>query len=267
MESFQDFASSKPGLAQSPSREIPRPEIRSTASIAAALAKAQSKIEPPARNKTVKVRTRTGEQYSFDYADYAAIVAAVRGPLSENGIAWTHLTEHSASGFRLVTKLIHESGEELVGTYPLPATADAKDLGGAMTYGKRYTLSNLTGCAADDDLDAEPENVTGHQFRSIAALNAAERRDLPAPGPNAATNSKSALVTEPQLRRLFAISTENRWTEAQLKEYLSFRFKHESTKALTRAEYDELVDTVSQKTFVQAMTQSTRIQIGAKPSA
>jgi hypothetical protein len=136
------------------------PERKSTGQIAGALAKAQAKIEPPQRNKTVKVRTKTGQEYTFDYADYAAIVASVKGPLSENGIAWTHLIERAGNGFILVTKLIHSSGEELEAIYPLPATYEPKDFGGAMTYGKRYCLSALTGCAADDDLDADPENTT-----------------------------------------------------------------------------------------------------------
>jgi hypothetical protein len=145
--------------------------------IADALAKAQAKIDPPQRNKTVKVRTKTGQEYTFDYADYAAIVAAVKGPLSENGIAWTHLIEKAGNGFILVTKLIHSSGEELEAIYPLPATYEPKDFGGAMTYGKRYCLSALTGCSADDDLDADPENTTDFKDRKKAEdKKAAEKR-------------------------------------------------------------------------------------------
>lgn len=145
--------------------EIETIERKSIGNIAGALALAQAKIEPPQRNKTVKVRTKTGGEYTFDYADYAAIVAAVKGPLSENGIAWTHLIEKSGNGFILITKLIHKSGEELEAIYPLPATYDPKDFGGAITYGKRYCLSALTGCAADDDLDADPENTTDFKDR------------------------------------------------------------------------------------------------------
>lgn len=142
---------------------------KSIGNIAGALAKAQAKIEPPQRNKTVKVRTKTGQEYTFDYADYAAIVAAIKGPLTENGIAWTHLIERAGNGFILVTKLIHESGEELEAIYPLPATYEPKDFGGAMTYGKRYCLSALTGCSADDDLDADPENTTDFKDRKKAS--------------------------------------------------------------------------------------------------
>lgn len=141
---------------------------KTTGEIAKALAMAQAKIEPPQKNKTVKVRTKSGQEYTFDYADYAAIVAAVRGPLSENGIAWTHLVERSGNHFLLITKLIHSSGEELESLYPLPSTFEAKDFGGAMTYGKRYSLSGLTGCAADDDLDADPENTTGFEAKKKA---------------------------------------------------------------------------------------------------
>lgn len=151
--------------------ENQNPEVsrKTIGQIAGALAKAQGKIEPPQKNKTVKVRTKTGQEYTFDYADYAAIVAAVKGPLTENGIAWTHLIERAGNGFILVTKLIHSSGEELEAIYPLPATYEPKDFGGAMTYGKRYCLSALTGCSADDDLDADPENTTDFKDRKKAA--------------------------------------------------------------------------------------------------
>lgn len=151
--------------------ETPRETMKSTAKIAMALAKAQAKIEPPQKNKTVKVKTKARDgtyngEYSFDYADYAAIVAAVRGPLSENEIAWTHLIERMGNSLVLVTKLIHSSGEELLALYPLPNGQDAKDLGGAMTYGKRYCLSCLTGCSADDDLDVDPANTTEFKDRN-----------------------------------------------------------------------------------------------------
>lgn len=123
--------------------------------IALALSKAQAKIQPPEKNRTVEVKDRDGKKlYEFDYADYNAIVGAIRGPLSENEIAFTHTIEN-VGGWLLITRLIHSSGEELRSTYPLPNSADPKTLGGAITYGKRYCLSALTGCVADDDIDAE----------------------------------------------------------------------------------------------------------------
>ena len=131
-----------------------------TPKLAEALSKAQSEIVQPEKNKTVEVRTKDGGRYTFDYADYNAIVQAVRGPLTKNGICFTHLITLIDKEPVLLTRLIHSSGEMLESVYLLPHNVAAKDFGAAVTYGKRYCLSALTGCVADDDTDAEPENVT-----------------------------------------------------------------------------------------------------------
>jgi len=131
--------------------------------IALALSKAQGAIKSPEKNKTVVVKTTNGSSYTFDYADLGAITDAIKGPLSANGLAFTHLIETDEDGAFLSTYLIHSSGQWLGTKYPLPSSADAKVLGGALTYGKRYSLSALIGVCADDDADAEPENVT--EFR------------------------------------------------------------------------------------------------------
>lgn len=130
-------------------------------SLASALAKAQAKFVQPEKNKTVTVQPKKRqdgswpEKYTFDYADYNAIVEAVRGPLSANGVAFTHVVELRGDRLLLVTKLIHgESGESIESIWPLTNSSDPKEVGGDMTYGKRYSLSAITGCVADDDADA-----------------------------------------------------------------------------------------------------------------
>lgn len=127
--------------------------------LAVALAKAQGEIKSPEKNKTVTVKTTTGSSYTFDYADLGAITEAIRGPLSKNGLSYTHLIERDETGTRLVTMLIHSSGQWIGSVYPLPSSGEPKNLGTALTYGKRYSLSALVGVSADDDADSEPQNV------------------------------------------------------------------------------------------------------------
>ena len=55
--------------------------------LAAALAKFQGELEQPKMNSTVKVKTRTGGEYSFKYADLSECKAAAKKPLAENGLA------------------------------------------------------------------------------------------------------------------------------------------------------------------------------------
>lgn len=127
--------------------------------LAEALAKAQAEIVPPEKNRTVQVQTRTGGRYTFHYADLGAITEAARGPLGKNGLSIVHTTEQDEQGYWLVTTLLHSSGQWIASRYPLPLQAEAKEIGSAITYGKRYLLSALLNISADDDNDAEPNQI------------------------------------------------------------------------------------------------------------
>lgn len=156
----------------------------SKSAIALALSKAQAEFIQPEKNKTVTVYPKNGgKPYSFDYADYNAIVEAVRGPLTKNGIAFTHLLEfrgEASAQLILVTKLIHgESGQELESVWPITDSSDAKEVGGDMTYGKRYSLSAITGCVADDDTDAPGEKPEAFQDRKPGYAPSFQEHDLP----------------------------------------------------------------------------------------
>lgn len=128
--------------------------------LAAALVKAQAAIPEIKRTTTVTVRTKTGGSYEFKYAPFEGVVAAIRAPLSTNGLAFIQtLTGHSyaADGRAYVrTILLHSSGQQFVsgGTPVLVgAAADPQAYGSALTYAKRYDLSLTLGLATEDDDD------------------------------------------------------------------------------------------------------------------
>lgn len=124
--------------------------------IAAALAKAQSKLTAPPRNREVEVVSkRTGGKYKFKYATLDSIIEHVRAPLTENGLWFTQTLANGDGKYRLVTQLIHASGQRIVSETPILAdSADNQAFGSALTYMKRYSLSALLGIAADEDDDA-----------------------------------------------------------------------------------------------------------------
>jgi hypothetical protein len=125
--------------------------------LAAALAKAQGEMRNPPKDRTVTIRPRDGAPYSYSYADLATIMDTVRAPLAKHGLAVTSRLEMNPSGsgpMLLHTALIHESGESVESLYPIMA-GDAKTMGGAITYGRRYSISALLGIAADEDQDAD----------------------------------------------------------------------------------------------------------------
>lgn len=229
--------------------------------IAAALAKAQAVMQQPVKNKTVDVVKNGVKLYTFEYADYFAIVESIRGPLAANGICFTHQVERHTGTLVLMTRLIHSSGQVLESEWPLSRSSDPKDLGGDMTYGKRYCLSALTGCVADDDLDAEPQNVASFTPRTAPPVKPVVQPRQPAPPVD---QYATQAPTQPMLARLFAVAHDAGWTQEQVKLYLHARWKLETTSALNRPQYDEFVATVQTKTYIQACTGMP--QISSPPS-
>jgi len=138
------------------------PETIPGARIAAALAKFQADLPTVTKGQTAEVKSKDGDRllYKYKYADLADLSAAVLPKLAAQGIAWTCPTVVDDAG-RLILRgrLIHSSGEQLDAVWPLPSTADSKVLGGAVTYGRRYLLSTLTGVAAEEDNDAAHTEV------------------------------------------------------------------------------------------------------------
>lgn len=126
------------------------------AKIALALSKAQGAFEEIKKTQAVK-----GKAYTFYYADLAGILAATKKALSENQIAVIQLPEIKEGSFFVKTRLIHSSGEELVGemSVPVPSEGSLQDLGKTMTYLRRYSLQAMLSVAADDDTDGDMESA------------------------------------------------------------------------------------------------------------
>jgi hypothetical protein len=129
--------------------------------LAAALVKAQAAMKPASMNKI-------NPHFKSKYADLASIIETLRKPLTENGLSFTQTTESGleVSPLGLVTTLLHTSGQWLRAEYPLPANATPQQMGSALTYARRYSLSAITGTAADEDDDGDKAEVQGKKSRS-----------------------------------------------------------------------------------------------------
>lgn len=105
------------------------------------------------------------------YVDLAGCYEACRAALCAQGLAVVQTTELSDAGaIRLVTTLIHSSGEWLGGVYPVkPVKEDPQGLGSAMTYARRYALMALVGLAAEDD-DGEAASGRGEKAAKVASV-------------------------------------------------------------------------------------------------
>jgi hypothetical protein len=67
----------------------------------------------------------------------------------------------------LITKLIHESGEEMISEMILPTVQDPQRFGSLITYYKRYQLQALLGISTSDE-DDDGNSVSQPQQQSVA---------------------------------------------------------------------------------------------------
>lgn len=165
---------------------VARPSEGAT-TLAEALARVQAKLPHVGKDKTAQVKSEKGS-YSYSYADLADIAQALMPLLAAEGLAWTArptLDEHGR--FVLAYSLIHgPSGEREDGSYPLPdpGRATPQQVGSAITYGRRYCLTAVTGMVVggEDDDGAAASSQAAAPVDPLGALKAQVWREAQAKG-------------------------------------------------------------------------------------
>jgi hypothetical protein len=132
--------------------------------LAAALAKFQAALPPIIRGTEGQAGTRR-----YKYAELDEVVAIVLPALGKLGLSFTTFPHLRDDGkFVLVYSLMHSGGEERIGEWPL-GTGTPQQLGGAVTYGRRYCLMAVTGvCPAGEDDDGKATGQRGGNGRASA---------------------------------------------------------------------------------------------------
>lgn len=166
--------------------------------LAIALAKFQGSLEQPSLNSEVKVRTKTGGEYKFKYADLSECKRAAKQPLADNELSVCQLIEDDYS---IRTILLHSSGQWISSKVRMPSnTADAQSIGSAITYAKRYAFCAILGIVADDDEDA-----------NIASGNSAQK-EQPKEQPKKTANSRvKKELTRDHLNNESAMKSISEW--------------------------------------------------------
>ena len=138
--------------------------------LAAALAKAQGGLENAAKNKA-------NPHFKSTYADLAAVLDAIRAPLSNNGLSTVQTMAITERCIVLRTTLLHSSGQFIATEYPIAGNLAPQQMGSAITYGRRYSLAALVGIAQDDD-DANAAAKTSPPVTTPSKISPQEAADL-----------------------------------------------------------------------------------------
>jgi prophage maintenance system killer protein len=165
----------------------------SIAAIAEALATAQAMYTTVAKKKTAKVKgfnKKTNSPYDFEYkyADLADILEMALPKLSAQGIAFSQPHILIDGKLRVVTYLMHKSGEWMHSDgIEISEDGDPQQFGAESAYFRRYDGSSFIGVAPDEDTDAQQAGnrtpkVNGDKAQAIKADAQAERnRSNPKP--------------------------------------------------------------------------------------
>jgi ERF superfamily len=146
-------------------------------SLAEALAALQARLPRVAKDHTASVTSqRTGKTHKYDYADLTDVSEALFPVMASLGLAFTAcptMDEHER--FVLRYQLIHISGGNMMGEYPLPSSGSPQDIGSALTYARRYALCAVTGLAPGGDDDDGQGAEQEHQSRLRQPVSAQDR--------------------------------------------------------------------------------------------
>lgn len=207
----------------------------SNTKIAPALAKAWAEIENPKHNSSVKVKTKSGSSYTFDYTDLGGILDEAKKVFKENGLtiiqnAYTSISD-SKNLISVETMILHSSGE-YVKSEPLQMAANTsiQDMGGQVTYMKRYSLSAMLGIATEKDDDAN--GVSGNDYQQNNKRQG---------------GNQSTSLSDKQVKRLYAIANTAGVTADDVKKVIATKYQKQEIAQLTKQEYDEICSRLESK--------------------
>jgi len=129
------------------------------------------------RTARIKSKREGGADYSYTYETLKDVIAATQPFLAKVGIAQFQFPFPGSNYVTIRTLLAHKSGQwisnDLSATIAMP---EPKDVGGGISYLRRYALKSVCNVAADNEDDAGEQ--TAHRS---TAPRPAERRSQQAP--------------------------------------------------------------------------------------
>lgn len=192
---------------------------------------------------------KSGGSYKFKYATLDHLIEHVRKPLTDNGIWFIQLTEPG----RMVTRLIHESGESVDSAVPMPNLPSApQEAGSILSYFRRYSLAVALGLASDEDDDANIAEGNGYEATQRGREN------------DAAPEKEGAGMPDAEFSKLASLLKATGVPASKLiKEY-----KVQNLRLLNQDQYGDAIERLNNRLAVMAKEESnTRVSQPAEQPA
>src|SRR5699024_9387888 len=197
--------------------------------IAPALTKAWAELSNPKHNKTVKVKTKKGDTYTFDYTDLNGIFDEAKSVFKKNGISILQNAHTEIENNQLIisveTMLLHSSGEWFKSNkLKMLANQSIQDMGGQITYMKRYSLSAMLGIATEEDDDANGASGNTVEYKGSSAKATDKQLEYVTSLINQKTNDKDEknkiiieMITKLKINKLMS-----EWTGQQASQAIQY---------------------------------------------
>lgn len=157
-----------------------KPDRTVQAALFCALAKAQAKMLQPKKHRQAEIPGKDGKAgYKYSYADLASVYEAVRPALAAEGLSFFHLTSQDERSVTVTTVLAHQDGGTIETSLSWSVGGRVQDLGSAVTYLRRYTLSALVGVASEEDDDGAAAERGSFEGRAGAAWEKEKKEKKP----------------------------------------------------------------------------------------
>ena len=149
--------------------------------LAEALCAAQKQMKNPKKDKTAKVRTRTGSEYTYSYTTLDDVLDVVRPALNDNGLFLSQRSESTGDGMLLRTCVMYGDTVHELDVTPYQYDTDPQEFGKRETYARRYSILKAFALAGVEDTDGDtgaggtkpPSNPTGHPLGNTVKQKAA----------------------------------------------------------------------------------------------
>jgi hypothetical protein len=146
--------------------------------IHAALCAAQSEIKNPPKEREAEVYSkRTNAKFNYKYADISDVLETILPVLTKHGIAVEQSTRIEKESMILTTTLAHGASDTHISCdYPVCSlNGDHQQMGGALTYARRYALCTMAGVAPAEDLDGADAAKSGDGDRKQMSAQQAKK--------------------------------------------------------------------------------------------
>jgi len=138
--------------------------------LAAALAKAQGQMGGA-------IKGAKNDYLKSSYADLASVIAAVKEPMSNNGLSYIQLPFSRKDSVGVTTRILHLSGQWIESSFSIPTPKhDPHTYGSIVTYCRRFSLQSALGVSAESDDDGNSvtkqaeANISTEQCHSVKAM-------------------------------------------------------------------------------------------------